>query len=284
MSSISRIAYTLIQKKPSASLVIVSETSTIIETAIFLGKLYLCIENREHACSKCKNCLLVEKNEHPDFKHLDPSSLKDESIKIIDINSLESFFKLTSNQGGIRVFSLGFIEDVNSTIQNSLLKLLEEPPKNLKLILFTRSLDAVPLTIKSRCQTVDLRQDIKKEAEISAHKYKELDEKLIPLLLKCEKITPTDAARVCQNYELTDIIDRIIFWVHDIMLVDAKHPPLVFKLYEAQCFDVMKRVKSKQRLLESSYNILDMKRYLLNNLNKLLFLENVFMELKNGFK
>ena len=37
-------------------------------------------------------------------------------------------------------------------------------------------------------------------------------------------------------------------------------------------------------LVGNKYNILEMKKYLFNNLNKNLFLENIFMEFKNGFK
>ena len=46
----------------------------------------------------------------------------------------------------------------------------------------------------------------------------------------------------------------------------------------------MKGVGDVQCLLETNHNILEMKKYLFNNLNKNLFLENIFMEFKNGFK
>ena len=274
----------VLKYKPSAILVVGSETLSVLESAILLGKSYLCIKNEEHPCNKCKNCTLIEKNEHPDFNHLDTTSFQNDTIKINDISVLTSFFRLTSNQGGFRVFSLGYIERVNSTIQNSLLKILEEPPKNLKLVLFTKTVDSVPLTIKSRCQVIDLRRSVREEAEFALKKFENLDKKLLPILFKCEALVPSDAAKVCQNYEIEDIVDRLILWVHDVLLTAANCSPLVYKSYETRFSGVVKNLKSTQNLLESNHNLLEMKRYLMNNLNKTLFLEKIFMEFKNGFK
>ncbi len=265
-------------------MVISSATSTLADTAIWLGKIYLCIKGGEQPCELCKNCSLIGKNEHPDFIHFDISSFASDTIKVNDINLLSSFFQLTSNQGGTRIFSLGLMENVSTTIKNTLLKTIEEPPKNLKVILFTKSTRSVPLTIKSRCQIIDFRKDIKTEIGASMKKFSELDGKLVPFLFEGENIVVYDAAKACQNYELEDILDRIILWVHDALLVAANENPLVFKSYNDKYSKVIKRVRSLQCLLETNHNILEMKRYLFNNLNKNLFLENIFMEFKNGFK
>ena len=54
------------------------------------------MEENEHPCEKCKNCMLIGKNEHPDFIHFDISSLASDAIKVSDIKLLSSFFQLTS--------------------------------------------------------------------------------------------------------------------------------------------------------------------------------------------
>ena len=181
-------------------------------------------------CEQCKNCILIGKNEHPDFIHFDTSTLASDTVKVNDIKLLSSFFQLTSNQGGTRIFSLGLMENVSTIIKNTLLKTIEEPPKNLKVILFTKSTRSVPLTIKSRCQIIDLRKDIKTEIGASMKKFSELDEKLVPLLFEGDNIIVSDAAKVCQNYELEDILDRVILWVHDALLVAANQCPLFLNL------------------------------------------------------
>ena len=94
----------------------------------------------------------------------------------------------------------------------------------------------------------------------------------------------SDAAKTCINYEIEDVLNRVILWVHDAILVAANQYPLFFKRYNDEYIKVIKRVGDVQCLLETNHNILEMKRYLFNNLNKNLFLENIFMEFKNGFK
>ena len=230
MTAINEISYSVLKNKPPAILVISSATSTVADTAIALGKIYLCMEGSEQPCEQCKNCMLIGKNEHPDFIHFDTSSLASDTIKVIDIKLLSNFFKLTSNQGGTRIFSLGFLENVSLTIKNTLLKTIEEPPKNLKVILYTKSTSSVPLTIKSRCQIIDLRKDIETEIGASMKIFSELDEKLVPLLFKGENIIVSDAAKACQNYEIEDILDRVILWVHDALLVAANQYPLFLNL------------------------------------------------------
>ncbi len=284
MTAINEISYSVLKNKPPAILVISSATLTVADTAIELGKTYMCIKDSKNPCEQCKNCILIGKNEHPDFIHFDVSSPAKDTVKVIDIRSLSNFFKLTSNQGGTRILSLGFLENVSLTIKNSLLKTIEEPPENLKVILYTKSLSSVPLTIKSRCQIIDLRKDIETEVGASMKIFSELDEKLVPLLFKGENIIVSDAAKACQNYEIEDILDRVILWVHDALLVADNQHPRFFKPYDNEFSKVMKGVGDVQCLLETNHNILEMKKYLFNNLNKNLFLENIFMEFKNGFK
>ena len=60
-------------------------------------------------------------------------------------------------------FFIGILENVSLTIKNSLLKTIEEPPENLKVILYTKSVSSVPLTIKSRCQIIDLRKILRQK-------------------------------------------------------------------------------------------------------------------------
>ena len=145
------------------------------------------------------------------------------------------------------------------------------------------SASAVPLTIKSRCQILDFRQEFKKRPNVNC-KVQRVRCSVVAYLFQCDQISPSIAAKKCQNFELMDIIDRMILWTHDFLLVGANCPPLVFNSAESKFIKVIKTIKSRQTLLEASYAILGMKRFVLNNLNKVLFLENIFIEFKNGFK
>ena len=66
--------------------------------------------------------------------------------------------------------------------------------------------------------------------------------KLVPLLFEGENIIVSDAAKACQNYEIEDILDRVILWVHDASLVAANQYPLFFKSYKDEYLKAIKRV------------------------------------------
>lgn len=70
-------------------------------------------------------------------------------------------------------------QNLNTESQNSLLKILEEPPIHTHFVLFTSNLNILLDTIKSRCQIIKLKSVGKKETnqglKISSHLNENLD-------------------------------------------------------------------------------------------------------------
>lgn len=84
------------------------------------------------------------------------------NIKKEDIlNVINQFSKTSIEARGIKVYVIYGIEHTSSQAINSLLKFLEEPPKNTYAIFTTRSANLVLPTIKSRCQNYILKSHIK---------------------------------------------------------------------------------------------------------------------------
>lgn len=111
------------------------------------------------ACGRCKSCLLLEAETHPDFHHLVPkappkSKSKNPvmSIRIEDIRDLCSTLHQTSLYGGYRVAVIEQAEYLTLSAANSLLKTLEEPGQNVLILLTTSRSNRLPVTIRSRCQ------------------------------------------------------------------------------------------------------------------------------------
>ena len=73
----------------------------------------------------------------------------------------------------------------------------------------------------------------------------------MPLLFKGENIIVSDAAKACQNYEIEDILDRIILWVHDALLVAANQCPLFFKSYKDEYLKVIKGLEKRTMLVRN---------------------------------
>ena len=91
---------------------------------------------------------------HPDIKIIKPQPGK--SIGINDVREIEKFLrtrplKLTGKQ--VLIYSA---ENLTIQAQNALLKTLEEPPPNSKIILETRNEESLLPTIISRCQKINL--------------------------------------------------------------------------------------------------------------------------------
>ena len=97
--------------------------------------------------------------ENQDVFFLKPEN---EIIKKNQILELKSFLTSTSQISGKKVYIIDHVEVLNASSANSLLKILEEPEKNIFAFLITSNIDGVLKTIKSRCQIVFLSTEEKK--------------------------------------------------------------------------------------------------------------------------
>ena len=100
---------------------------------------------------------------------------REREIKIDEIKKLQKEFSLTSFGEKNRVVIIRSAQNLNVAAQNSLLKLLEEPPKKSVLILVAENEKKLLPTIISRCQLVrfNLLPDAQIEAMLAGTEHKE---------------------------------------------------------------------------------------------------------------
>ncbi len=79
-------------------------------------------------------------------------------ISIEDIRELNRKFSLSSTDNSYKVCIVDATEDLNISASNSLLKILEEPPKNTLFILISNNQQSIMPTILSRCQKVGFQR------------------------------------------------------------------------------------------------------------------------------
>ncbi len=115
------------------------------------------------ACGQCRECRLLEAGTHPDF-HLVAPEEGSKNIRIDAIRQLQEESALVVGEGRSRVFLLDPAEAMGTAAANALLKTLEEPPPGVHLLLVTSRPEQLPVTIRSRCQQLPLRQPPEKEA------------------------------------------------------------------------------------------------------------------------
>ncbi len=120
----------------------------------------------EPPCGVCKSCQRIASGKHTDVVTigLAQSSVKNRAevsvhieIGIDEIRELEQRASLSPFEGQWKVFIIDGAENLSIEAANSLLKVLEEPPPNVMLILLTENETKLLPTVISRCQRLELK-------------------------------------------------------------------------------------------------------------------------------
>ena len=147
-----------------------------------IAKLLNCEKGPYIICGKCSQCIKIGKLEHPDVKFIFPipssSNVKPEDIaevlqekaanpyrrtsfgskntfiSIDTIRELKYEAKFKLYEGKKKVFIISEADEMRPEAANALLKILEEPPDNLMLILISSRIHRILPTIRSRSQLV----------------------------------------------------------------------------------------------------------------------------------
>ena len=153
------------------------------ELTITLAQAWLCEAaagtSQRKPCGVCASCKLVQAHSHPDLLVLLPEALREplgwssqdddgvseekagkrkpsKEIRVDEIRQAISFAQTTSARGRGKVVVIHPAERMNGVSANALLKTLEEPPGDAKLLLSSAAPDALLPTIRSRCQALPL--------------------------------------------------------------------------------------------------------------------------------
>lgn len=111
----------------------------------------LCSQPAHRPCGVCRSCLGMKEHAHPDFIVIRPDG---QYIKIDQIRELQYQAGISAHWGGKRVCIIEEADRMNEQAANSLLKLLEEPPLGLLLLLISAKPHALLPTILSRCSVL----------------------------------------------------------------------------------------------------------------------------------
>jgi DNA polymerase-3 subunit delta' len=122
-----------------------------------LTKSLLCLSPTEdfESCGTCHSCQLYAAESHPDHSVVEPEETG-KQIKVDQIRQLKNVQSLMAKISPAKTVIIKHADQMNTNAFNSLLKLLEEPQQNTTLILVAASMRKLPITIKSRCQTISV--------------------------------------------------------------------------------------------------------------------------------
>lgn len=126
---------------------------------------------------------LISGNAHPDFKLLQrdytdterkkilkaikegdsmsPEELKELKksayIRVDDVRTINEFLSRKSSSDGWRVVIIDSVDDMNSNAANAILKIVEEPPAKVLMLLISHNPNKLLPTIRSRCAKLELK-------------------------------------------------------------------------------------------------------------------------------
>lgn len=159
--------------------------------ALELAQALLCNSTNTKPCYQCSHCRRTAQLNHPDMSFIYPAPAKlseDDNRTVIEsfvkqpylrremwanptigidrIRELRRVTALKPLEGQGCVVIIAEVEKMTTEAANALLKILEEPPQGMTMILTTSNINALLPTIVSRCQ--EIRFELLRDAEIES--------------------------------------------------------------------------------------------------------------------
>jgi DNA polymerase-3 subunit delta' len=156
------------------------------------------------ACGQCHSCRLLNAGSHPDHTVVAPEETG-KQIKVDQIRELKAKQTLMPKVSGWKTVIIRSADSMNISAFNSLLKLLEEPQPQSVLLLISQNPHQLPITIRSRCQTLAMPVPEQQAAiDWLSEQNPQQDEKAWQSLLKLVQGAPL-AALTMQEHGLEQI-------------------------------------------------------------------------------
>lgn len=148
-----------------------------VALAMSKAAVLLCPDPREgaqgrEACGACRSCRLLTGGAHPDLQVItfeyrpkpNDNELRTELV-VEQIRDLTAALSLTNMLSPCKVAIIHPADAMNRMAANALLKTLEEPPGSSVLILVANEAARLPLTVRSRCQAIQVRMPEHQQAK-----------------------------------------------------------------------------------------------------------------------
>ncbi|MCD8255183.1 MAG: hypothetical protein LUC36_06545 [Oscillospiraceae bacterium] len=136
-----------------------------LEKALALSAAMLCTspDAEGRPCGVCRSCRRIKTAQHPDVtivrRQTDDKGRPKREIYIEQIRALVADSPVLPIDAPAKVYIITDAGTMNYSAQNALLKLLEEPPDFLSIILVTEAAGQLLETVRSRCVEIALGGD-----------------------------------------------------------------------------------------------------------------------------
>lgn len=246
--------------------------------ALQFAKTLIC---KNAGCENCIDCKRIESMSHPDLFFLGAGADKKtpekekNSIGIDEIRELQRNVCLKSFESDFKVCVIDQCERMTENASNSFLKLLEEPPEKTIFILISASIQALPLTIISRCQPVRFFKPTKKnyKQEVLEKEFSDFRSDGFECVLRQMK------EKVEGRNEAVEFMDFLLLLYREVLFakeLDCEN--MDFPEYKDDLMFFFQGIE-KKRIIESIDRIFQTRRMIYKNANQKLVLDALFMKL-----
>lgn len=101
-------------------------------------------------CGECRDCTLHIGHNHPDIEYFSPEEKK-KSLSVDQVRKIRSNAYVKPHRSGKKIFVIDKADALSEAAQNTLLKIIEEPPQNIMFIFICESAGKMLDTVISRC-------------------------------------------------------------------------------------------------------------------------------------
>lgn len=145
---------------PHAIVIESKNREAALEAAKFFSMYVVCTGDSK-PCKVCEQCHKAEIKAHADISYAYPEK-KSKTYSIEQMRSIIKDAYIRPNEADAKVYVFENADNrLSDIVQNSFLKLLEEPPQNVYFILLCESAQKLLVTILSRCTVIRLKNDVK---------------------------------------------------------------------------------------------------------------------------
>lgn len=163
-------------------------------------------------CDECRACRGFAKMGHPDL-HIVQLQEGDRDIKVDAVREMARMLALTPYESNYQIALLLNFERASVHAANALLKTLEEPARNVLLLLTAESAESLPATIASRCEQLRLRPVPVDSLAQGLVEQRQLDEVHAQLLARVSGGRPGYALQLNEEPELLAQREK---WLEDL--------------------------------------------------------------------
>lgn len=195
------------------------DIETSVEAAKRIAMAAVCRGSGKLPCGICSACEKVKNGTHPDVKTIgrltDDKGKQKREITVAQIREVSADAIVLPNESRCKAYIFREADCMNTEAQNAALKLLEEPPKGVILLLCVTNPSALLTTVRSRCIELSLfgekRHDSDFEGLASEYLRLAANENAFELWKWCEKNNTLSVS------EMADFTQRTAEMITDVL-------------------------------------------------------------------